>query len=509
MIKDLKSNFSRFEIFFLILIFVNIWPIWINSNFPTLDGPSHLYNAQLLHQIWDGNEGLTSYFAVNNEWIPNWSGHFFLTLLIHLGVPVLLANKLLLMIIGLGLPLSLWRIVRLQQKQVFNVILFFSLIGVYTFLFGMGFYNFGLGILFALLSIGTHIKILVKSGIAKYIGFFFLLSLTFFSHLIAFGMLSFYLLFAHLNTIGKEPLKRVASKALFVLLLCLPFLILTISFVIGREAPSTEAHFGALTLWRLFSGLKIFVLYFGPHEIWLAQALFYLLSVLIVLAFVFNKPSKKNRLWFGLLSFLIVLFFIMPDASSNGSYISRRILIFIFWFLLIALSCFKWPKFIQVLVVCLVLSIQGIRTYAYHQEIFKQSETADLFLEASSYLKDNAVVLDFWQGKGYKERHFASYLGINRPLVLLDNYEANYGYFPIVWQENLPDLKLVNAEYSQDCKSWPSNKAGTEKDFIDNVLIYGNKPFSDCELDLWKNIEKNYRLIYHSNDSILKLYGQK
>ncbi len=70
------------------------------------------------------------------------------------------------------------------------------------------------------------------------------------------------------------------------------------------------------------------------------------------------------------------------------------------------------------------------------------------YVSAAKYIKSNSVILplDFSpQGKDEQGRviadrnflfsHASHYLGTEKPLIILDNYEANMGYFPIRWKD--------------------------------------------------------------------------
>ena len=46
----------------------------------TVDGPSHLYNSQLIIQLLSGDEFLAQYFSLNVGFIPNYLGHLILIL---------------------------------------------------------------------------------------------------------------------------------------------------------------------------------------------------------------------------------------------------------------------------------------------------------------------------------------------------------------------------------------------------------------------------------------------
>ena len=83
--------------FFLAVTILNLFPIFISKFFPTLDGPSHLYNSNLIVNLLFNSEGLSSFFALNPELVPNWSGHFILAAFNSI-MPAFVAEKILLLV---------------------------------------------------------------------------------------------------------------------------------------------------------------------------------------------------------------------------------------------------------------------------------------------------------------------------------------------------------------------------------------------------------------------------
>ena len=88
------------KMLFLLVTIANLSPIFIGRFFPTLDGPSHLYNSNLIVNLLFNSEGLTPFYAFNPELVPNWSGHFILVLFSSI-LPSYMAEKILLLISSL------------------------------------------------------------------------------------------------------------------------------------------------------------------------------------------------------------------------------------------------------------------------------------------------------------------------------------------------------------------------------------------------------------------------
>src|SRR3954454_17817217 len=83
----LASGAKRLYIAAVILLIV---PIWCVRHLPTVDGPSHVYNAEIIRHIVRGDHcPLTQWFRLNRRPVPNWSGtQIFALLLTTLPPPV-------------------------------------------------------------------------------------------------------------------------------------------------------------------------------------------------------------------------------------------------------------------------------------------------------------------------------------------------------------------------------------------------------------------------------------
>ena len=83
---NIASWIEKYEPFlFYALVVFNLSLVFKFGNFPTIDGPSHLYNARIINELWfNNNEVLKDYFTFNPTPEPNWTGHFLLALLMQI-----------------------------------------------------------------------------------------------------------------------------------------------------------------------------------------------------------------------------------------------------------------------------------------------------------------------------------------------------------------------------------------------------------------------------------------
>src|SRR5687767_9683693 len=73
---------NRLLILFVALALVVIVPVWSVKYIPAGDGPSHVYNAWVLHGLLTGDAPANIEAAYRIDWRPhpNWTGHAFMAL---------------------------------------------------------------------------------------------------------------------------------------------------------------------------------------------------------------------------------------------------------------------------------------------------------------------------------------------------------------------------------------------------------------------------------------------
>src|SRR5437763_12491457 len=94
---------------YIVLALIAIVPIWSVHYLPTGDGPCHLYNASILHDLLIGTakEPIASWYRIDWRPHPNWIGHAALALLLFV-FPPLIAEKILVSAIVLTFLAGAW-----------------------------------------------------------------------------------------------------------------------------------------------------------------------------------------------------------------------------------------------------------------------------------------------------------------------------------------------------------------------------------------------------------------
>src|ERR1044072_5502014 len=130
-----------------------IIPIWCVHHLPTVDGPSHVYNADIIRHIVRGDDcTLTPAFPLNHRPVPNWSGHFVLAFLMML-LPAAVAEKLLMTGIIVLFMTGAWIYAGCDDERR-HVYAFLAIPLAYNQLFQFGFYNYAISVGLSLVAIG-------------------------------------------------------------------------------------------------------------------------------------------------------------------------------------------------------------------------------------------------------------------------------------------------------------------------------------------------------------------
>src|SRR5437588_9167863 len=143
----------RFAVPFVIAALFHLLPIWRVRYVPTVDGPSHLYNAQVLHELAKGTPEFARVFRSDLRPFPIWLGHILLFLALGIAPP-LIAEKLVLSAIVLLFLGGCWKLAGFAYPAS-RVYAFLLMPLAYSALLQMGFYNYFLGVGLAMFAIAA------------------------------------------------------------------------------------------------------------------------------------------------------------------------------------------------------------------------------------------------------------------------------------------------------------------------------------------------------------------
>ena len=507
--------------FFYLFALFNLLPLLLFKTFPTLDGAAHLYNANIIKNLLEKNELFQSFFIINPELIPNWMGHILL-LVLNFAFSPILSEKILQIGIIFLTAYSFRQLISVISKE--NIVVsYFIFPFTYSFTFILGFYNFSIAVVFMFFTIAFFIKHNFKNFTTIVILSILFLA-TYFSHIFIFGitlLICGLLIFA--QAIFDNKTKQGFSQFLQTFIKKLSVLILSsfiplgllIHYFITRIGSETQVTF--IPTEELINWLKnirsIIALHFleeGKYTEKIAYVLFGLTFIGIVkrkiTAFQVLKENnwkikevyQKNDIWYISLLIIIFLYFFLPDSDGNAGYVSTRLNYLIFIYLIIWVSTFKISKWI-LYISALAILFFTIKLNNYYISQYKNfNSTAKECLQQATLIENNTIVLPINVSNNWFYSHFSNYLAIEKNIILMENYEAATGYFPINWNyENMPYMKIGSMSIEDfDCLYWKTNHKKTS-DVFEYIFILGNinDKSEKCWTDVIELLNNEYKLI--------------
>jgi hypothetical protein len=516
------------EKLFFIAVVINVLPFLFIRFFPTMDGPAHLYNSNLIGQLLHAGSPLHQYFYFNPMLVPNWLSHIILGFF-ALFLPAFIAEKILVFLFLLLMPLSFYYMVKALHPQnagLSLIILPFS----HIFLFYLGFYNLALGFIFWFVSVGLWAGYLKNKNKRLLWLLFFLITLSYFTHVMIYGccLMSLGFLsvlnFKHIDNQSKTlSVRKVVVPVIQLILISLPSLLLFYWFMGHTTFYPSDYRIPLAGLLRYIVRIDPIIIHDQSKEVIYSLPLFVLMLVMSVLAFrskikeykkqhvdkalKIKKIFVKNDLFLFLALLFLALFFIVPDGASAGMMTDRfGLMFFILWAIWLSISSFRESeKFVFNVIVFFLyfgLLFQHVKSIDY------LSGDAAKIEQAASVMEPYSVVLPVNVSSNWMQPHFSNYLGIDKPLVVLENYEASLGWFPLCWNaQKMPRLTLSGKDRLADI-GWPTNPVSSEIKPIDYVMIYGQLVNFEAPnyAALKQFLRAKCQLAYQSSDQFVSVY---
>jgi hypothetical protein len=538
-LQHLYNMLNRYAVYgYILLAMVLLLPVWINTYFVTLDGPCHLYNANILRNMVLGQntDFFGRFYAFNQDYVPNWFSHIVLAGLLNFCSPPI-AEKLLIT----GYIIAFTGFSWLLANQINNnnrLLAFVALPFVYTYVLQKGFYNFSFGLVFMLLLLWFHFTYQNRLRVWMFVCIETLLfTITYFVHpfgyLLAGGILFMYTFLA--SFINRQPwglwLSAVFKKLVPLTIAVLPSAVMMLLFFLSRTAeparpnPETQDK-----LWEFLYQVTAIVNLTSaeePYTEFVFRLFTFLLGTGLVVKLLRRRFSPYDSFLF-MAAATLWFYFKAPASFAGGGMINQRLMlipfiIIIFWFVSVDL-----PKLISMLAsfAAIVVTI-GLLTVRMPVHA-KASDLTEDYLSAATYIKPYSTVLPLSYNHYGTERqgrnitssiwiffHSLDYMGSSRPLIMLGNYEAATNHFPLVWKPNKDPFihlgKNEGIESTPPCVNFDQyRQASAEK--VDYVLLLcypGQYMNHYCTIDVQDKLNKDYTVVYTSPSSRTRLYELK
>jgi hypothetical protein len=513
---------SKYLFYFVLLL--NLVLLCFTKFYPSVDGPAHLYNSNILNHLIMGDSALSEFYSVNIVPIPNWTSNFILSIF-HIFMSAWLAEKLLFIIYVSGMALSFRFLIKeLRPENISFSILIFPFI--YSFLFHLGLYNFCFSFILFFTTLGFWLRNHASERVYNYFILFLLITITYFSNVLLFGFLGltiglYIFYFTYDNYINGKNISLAirfgGRKLLFLLIVSVPSLIFLLIFYKSVTFfPSAHSYEGR-ELVKWINDARPFIVYDYVGEEIITEQFFHVLLILLAISF-FHKNRAKENGQFSIvgkadiilipLIISIILFFCIPDGSSAGM-MSDRYCLIIFIFILIWVVSRALPNKLNSFIIFFILVLHfGLLFKHLNATIKKLDSNAVSIQKTGEYINANNIVLPINLSDNWMELHFSNYLGVDKPMILLENYEASVDWFPIKWNyKKIPNI-LLGDRNSISGIHWISNSNSMNIRQIDNILLYGN--MSNINNPNWKELKElltsDFKLKYNSKNNYVMLY---
>jgi hypothetical protein len=448
------KNLEKYEyVFFLIGALYLVIHVFLTQFVVSVDGPHHLYNANIIAQIVKGNDFIKSYYHINTFPVGNWSGHFLLSFFMYF-FPASIAEKLLLSTYYLGFVYAFrYLVFTLSKKRTFLSFLIFPF--ATHSLITLGFYNFSIAIALMMVILAIWAKSQDKLTWQTWLKMFLLSVLLYFSHAIIFcfycAIIGLWFLFRVLSdtSFWKQKAQKMfyLKQALLLIASVLPAVAILAYYLVSSVKPSVEANmvYPVGQLFSFLEYLRFLVSYNHITEGVIYRKLFYFIlsTGLIAIVFRIYKKIKSPELscfnkdiWLAIAGVFLVLYLFVPEQMSIG-YMSTRIGIILAIVFLVWLAVQKMPYLFRVIVLIAMVH------FTIQQKELKLKGQKELdrdvleVREAKNYMYPNTVAVCLNYGNVWVHAHIENYLFADMSVVFLQNTQAN-GKFPVVYNKNMP-----------------------------------------------------------------------
>lgn len=503
----LTNLLQKAEIYlFLLLILLVLLPIWNSAYFVTFDGPAHFYNVSILKSFFLQKKSILNlYFVLNKAPVPNIICHLII-LFLSLIFKHFWVEKIFFTAYIIVFAFS-FRLLIHKTNPHYKILSLTVFPFIYSYLFFMGFFNFCLSIpicLFALWYYFNNKELTLKTGVMLGLLGLLLIFSHIFSFVIYFIVMAMFLTVELANFLMTKEKAIVTTpsifkKAAFFLLSTIPSLVVFVYYLNHNDTAPVRLPLKELQ-YKLFQAQPIHKVDYIQHS-WGNNYAITLFITLFISIIFFSIKNKKHILiskytWLFIVGALLGLYFLLPNEMSNGGYVSDRICMYIYLFSLILLASISTNAIVVALFTVVSVCYTLIQLPLYNTHCTFNSSRIEEFMEVNKYIEPNKTLLPLNNSNYFLENHHSNYLGIDKPLVVLENYEAATGYFPLLWDRSRCAYGMC-PKLDDNCEM-PNVR-------IDYVLTI-NMPDNTLDKNVNAFLTNKFATIYRSENKELVLY---
>lgn len=494
----------------LVLVYSFVF-LFTQNYFITVDGPSHLYNSNILSKIFDNDQFISMYYSHVSEVVPNYFSTYLLLILNKIFHP-LVSEKILILIYFILFNVSLGLVLTKSSKTPSFYLLFLTPLA-FNYLLGFGFYNFIFGVCFLLFTIYFYLECIEKNRVYLFVILTIFMYLTFVSHgllfLLELAILFFILFIKYLEDwllfrkINKSNLLQLIKLSV----IAFPGSYFLFAFIDSRKSIN-EIYLSTYEIIEYISELRPLIIYTHLERMY-SKEYFYLFFALVVVStqvwFLKSKFTPVAKVlsdfrWFVLAIICLILMFFLPDSTNGGGFVIVRIQLLFIIFCGIWMSTIEYNKWSYI--VCLILCF--IPFYKSIEEKHNIQSGLNLILSdfrnAENLIKPNTVILPIRTSDNWLDTHFSNYLGLTKSVLILENYEASTGYFPIIFKN--PNNQCVRLPFHahDEINKFPIKICQENESIpIDYIVFYGKLNLNSNQKEFLDSTEMYFNRIYNSD----------
>jgi hypothetical protein len=437
----------------MVLAGVHVALVWLLPYFPSMDGPCHLYNLLILHDLLHGGNEWGTTFSYSLQPLPNYGFELLAYPLIHF-FPPLVTEKIFLSIYIVIMSLAAPVLLRAFNRPLFPfAFLVFPIIFNHSLL--MGFYSYVITVPLFIFAFSLAWAIRYSSILCKFICYNLSGIVLFYFHLIP--SIFFLLSLASISVAESGNGHKKKIRDLFLLIVTISPFLLNLFFYFKKGSRRNFPDLSYLLSFKRISDLMADLLSFSTINLSPWQSVPGALFMALVIAMVYlalkeARQAKSNILkthasektLLILASVFTLIYLLAPYSLGGGSCFNQRLPWVIF---LIMLPLLRFPQ--------ATIFQHGTAIVAGLAVLFFASNAAILWsdnLKIERFL--SGLHIDIPRGSfvmTYKTKlatssrvdtllHAASYYGIKKGCVDVGDYEASFDYFRIRFRKGISPI---------------------------------------------------------------------
>jgi hypothetical protein len=221
-----------------------------------------------------------------------------------------------------------------------------------------------------------------------------------------------------------------------------------------------------------------------------------------------KKYILKNKIWLIITLITFLLIFILPDSKGKPiGLLTARLILFFFIFLIIWIAIQDVPSWLKVMVFCIINYINYALIVHNYLSVSKGCRLAEEIHSVSNYIEPNSIVLPILNSDNFLYGHISNYMSFDKPMIILEDYEAYLDHFPLQWNSKTISKELYNNLMEGNAfKDWTTTV--NNYPMIKYVFVLDDKnQQSNISGELfYESLQPNYTLVYSCIDGNVKLF---